>query len=88
MFNQQPKYNANYAVNQLMLSIAYGGGCYGDGPGSDSYEIALFKGDEFVKLSVYDDVAGWKTAEEIDKIIDVMNNKPSQLIDPLEKILQ
>jgi hypothetical protein len=87
-FNQQPKYNANYTVNKLTLSIAYGGGCYGDGPGSDSYEVALFKDDHMIRLTEFDDVAGWKSAEDIDKIIDVMGNNPTLLIEPLASILQ
>lgn len=87
-FDQSPKYNATYTAGELHLSVAYGGGCYGDGPKVDSYEIALFNGDDFVKLTEYDTVAGWMTAVEIDKIIDVMDNNPTYLTNRLELILQ
>lgn len=91
-FGQQPKYNAAYSSGELLLSIAYGGGCYGAGPVSDSYEIALFKGDDFVKLTEYDDVAGWISADGIEKFIHVIDDNPgldpSQFSGALDKILQ
>lgn len=88
MFNQHPKFNGSYISDALELSIAYGGGCYGAGPKYNTYEVALFKGDHMIRLTEFDDVAGWKSAEDIDKIIDVMDNNPTLLIEPLASILQ
>ena len=88
MFDQKPKFNGSYISGDLELSIAYGGGCYGDGPEYDTYELALFNDDHMIRLTEFDDVIGWKSAQDIDKIIDVMDNNPTLLTEPLAGILQ
>jgi hypothetical protein len=52
----------------LELSVVQGDHLYGDA-GTDTFELALFKDDDFVPMSVYDDVLGWLSPNDIDVIL-------------------
>lgn len=73
------KFNATFKHQGLVLSVSYGEGLYGSGPGENSdgtYEIAMWRDgcDGWIKLSDHDDVAGWQTDEQVNSLIDDMKN--------------
>ena len=76
-----PKYNGQFSTDEITLSVVYGGGSYGDGPDSDTYEIALFVNnrDDMIHLTQYEQVAGWQNSEDIDKLMRVMQQKPDMI---------
>jgi hypothetical protein len=59
--------------NNTVVSIIGGSGFYGDGV--DLFEIAAWKegSKDYIKLSEHEDVAGWKTKEEIIEIIEMLS---------------
>ena len=63
----------------LELSVVQGDHLYGDA-GSDTYEIALFKDNDFVPMSAYDDVLGWLSPNDIDVIITEVQNDPQKFL--------
>ena len=67
-----------------ILSVVYGGtGTYSDVVKIDgewipeSYEAALLFGMDFVPLTPYDDVIGWRTAEEITELMEEIQTNPN-----------
>jgi hypothetical protein len=75
-FGQSAKYNAHLHADDHVLSVAYGGACYGHGPDADQYEVALFDpDDQMVELGPHGDtVNGWTTAEQINRMVQVMQD--------------
>ena len=52
----------------LVLSVVQGDGLYGNAK-DNTFEIALFNGDDYVPLDDYEDVMGWQTPDQIDAIL-------------------
>jgi hypothetical protein len=44
------------------------GGLYGDAS-EGTYEVAVFRNDDMIPLSPYDDVIGWQTEEEVTELM-------------------
>ena len=58
--------------NGLTLSVVYGAGTYSDVAEDgtpETYEVALFYGNDFVPLSTSDEVIGWRTESEVEELI-------------------
>lgn len=82
LFDQPPRYRATYKCNNLILSVIYGGGCYGEGPDSDQHELAVMRGDDsrdFIPLSSEDDVCGWVSAKDITRVMHTMQRYPDEI---------
>lgn len=82
LFEQSPRFRASYTCNGLIMSVVYGGGCYGRGPECDQYELALMKeteGCDFIPLTSQDDVCGWIDAESISKVMFEMQKNPDEI---------
>jgi hypothetical protein len=85
-FKKQPHRNAFQATcdlgKGLTLSVVYGEGNYSDVSVVDgvkipeSYEIAMFFGNDFVPLQQHDDVLGWQTPDHINKIMNEAQTDP------------
>ena len=77
---QLNRWNARLELgNGLMLSVAYGDTVYSGASVSgepQTYEVALFFGNDFVPLQVHDDVIGWVAPEEINKLIKEIQSDP------------
>lgn len=76
---QMNRWNAQLEIgNGLTLSVAYGDMIYSTQKGDEpqTYEVALFFGNDFVPLQVYDDVIGWMSPEEIDSLIKEIQSDP------------
>ena len=61
------------------------GGLYGDAS-NGTYEVAVFQGDNFVPLSVADDVIGWQTKDDINDLMGKLQgdiDKVGDFIDSL-----
>ena len=87
-FGQSPKYNASFEAGKYSLSVVYGGGCYGYGPSSDTYEIALFDdNDDMVALQHDEQIAGWQSADDISKLMHVMHSNPERIGNHLECLI-
>jgi len=52
--------------NGIRLSVVKGEDFYSD---DNTYEVAMFWQDDFVRLGAYDDVLGWQTEEEVNQLI-------------------
>ena len=71
------QWNAQLEIRPgLVLSVAYGHGVYStmnnDEP--ETYEVALFFGNDFVPLSKFDDVLGWQSKDHINHLIEQITN--------------
>ena len=58
--------------NGLTLSVVYGASTYSDVTEDgtpETYEVALFFGNDFVPLASCDDVLGWRTVSEVEELI-------------------
>ena len=58
--------------NGLTISVVYGASTYSDVAKDgtpETYEVALFLGNDFVPLSSGDDVLGWRTESEVEELI-------------------
>jgi len=80
----------------LELSVVQGEGLYGSADDGD-YEIAVFNtneksymtidderiemGNAFVPLSIYDDVLGWRTPDEIDALVTEIQEDSKKFLD-------
>ena len=76
----------NHGVNQwnahleikpgLVLSVAYGSGVYStmndDEP--ETFEVALFFGNDMVPLDTFDEVLGWQSKDHINNLIEQITN--------------
>jgi hypothetical protein len=77
-----PKMQALWECAGLTVSVCYGGSNYGDGPGSDQYEVAVFVGTElvsplkYIRLSEHDDVLGWVSADNITRLMEEIKANP------------
>ena len=60
----------------LVLSVVYGSGVYStmndDQP--ETFEVALFFGNDTVPLSKFDEVLGWQTEDHINNLIEQITN--------------
>ena len=56
------------------------GGLYGNAS-NGTYEVAVFHNDDFVPLSVADDVIGWQTKDDINDLMDKLQGKPDKIHD-------
>jgi hypothetical protein len=54
--------------NGLTISVVHGPGKYSNAE-KDEYEVAVFFGNDFVPLQVYDDVIGWQRSDEITSLM-------------------
>ena len=63
----------------LMLSVIQGDGLYGNKK-DNTFEIALFNGDDYVPLSAFEDVMGWQTPDEIDVILTELQEDSQEFI--------
>ena len=45
------------------------GGLYGNAS-KGTYEVAVFRNDSMIPLALYDDVLGWQTKDDINKLMD------------------
>lgn len=78
------KFNASLKIDNLVLSVSHGQGCYGSGPstpgGPGTYEVAMWwsDSDDWVNLADNDDgldqVLGWQTDEDVNQLIVNMQN--------------
>lgn len=75
--NQPPKYNATFTANGYTVSVIYGGGSYS---ANRTYEVAVFSPEEgVIPLDEFDTVLGWRTKQEITKIMKVVQLRPDLL---------
>jgi hypothetical protein len=56
------------------------GGLYGDAS-NGTYEVAVFHNDDFVPLSVADDVIGWQTKDDINDLMDKLQGNADKIHD-------
>ena len=73
------QWNAQLEIRPgLVLSVAYGSGVFStmndDQP--ETYEVALFFGNDIVPLTKFDEVLGWQTKDHINNLIEqIIKNK-------------
>ena len=59
------------------------GGLYGNAS-KGTYEVAVFRNDSMIPLALYDDVLGWQTKDDINKLMDsLQGDGANNLIDDL-----
>ena len=74
---KQPKFNAEISANDYVVSVVYGGSTYSH---EGTYEVAVFDSyDDPVKLSDHDTVLGWRTKQEVTRIMKVVQLRPDLL---------
>lgn len=74
------RHHASENIGPYTISVGYGQGMYGDGPGDNggSYEIAVWytDTDETVSLTSQDDVISWAEPDEVSALMDVLHVEP------------
>lgn len=81
------QWNARLEIKPgLVLSVAYGSGVYStmndDEP--DTFEVALFFGNDMVPLSKFDDVLGWQSKDHINNLIEQITNNDNFVKDRID----
>ena len=71
--------------NGLELSVVQGENLYGNKK-DNTFEIALFKDNDFVPLSPYDDVLGWQSPDEINDILFKVQDDPEKFVESKKQI--
>lgn len=74
------QWNAHLDLERgLTLSVAYGTGVYSNmntDNQPETYEVALFFGNDIVPLTKFDEVLGWQTKDHINNLIEqIIKNK-------------
>ena len=61
------------------------GGLYGDAS-NGTYEVAVFRGDDFVPLNTSDDVLGWQTKDDINDLMSKLQGNIDKVGDFIDSL--
>lgn len=90
LFDQSPRYHATYKHGDIRLSIGYGGGMYGSGPSSDTYEMHMWMQTDkhgltddkpqVIQLDGHNDAVGWCDMKQVTHVINLMHEDQAALV--------